>query len=362
MVMPARSFTASGNYRYGFNGKEKDNSIGSLTDYDYGFRIYSPAIGKFLSVDPLMKSYPWYTPYQFAGNMPIWAIDIDGLEEKKATLLNVVRLFDTKGNLIKEPTKVEFGASGSTILVTPSVITVRPGDKDGEIVEYRTDYHQVDGTKFTIIEYTAHKSFKPEPDTKNNTIQINDQPPITGTEDVVSWRYGTRTAATPNTVTNIFARDLNVSFQKENGSNPGTGFINREGALLSISSYAEELKANKITSINVTISSQYYSWDTKANNPSYTNASDLVAARAEVIKGLFAANGITVNRVFDQYNAAPALSATASKSTTTVTGYIVTTTPIKQKLINGKPSGIPTTSGRSTIKTSTTRPANGDKF
>jgi hypothetical protein len=31
-------------------------------------------------VDPLTGSYPWYTPYQFAGNMPIWAIDLDGLE------------------------------------------------------------------------------------------------------------------------------------------------------------------------------------------------------------------------------------------------------------------------------------------
>ncbi|MBL0745952.1 N-acetylmuramoyl-L-alanine amidase [Chryseolinea lacunae] len=34
-----------------------------------------------LSVDPLKQDYPWYTPYQFAGNMPIVAIDIDGLEE-----------------------------------------------------------------------------------------------------------------------------------------------------------------------------------------------------------------------------------------------------------------------------------------
>lgn len=67
-------------YRYGFNGQEKDSSFG-LTNYDYGFRIYNPAIGKFLSVDPLTKSYPWYTPYQFAGNKPIKYIDIDGAEE-----------------------------------------------------------------------------------------------------------------------------------------------------------------------------------------------------------------------------------------------------------------------------------------
>jgi hypothetical protein len=54
---------------------------GGGSTYDYGFRIYNAQLGKFLSVDPLTASYPWYTPYQFAGNMPIWAIDLDGLEE-----------------------------------------------------------------------------------------------------------------------------------------------------------------------------------------------------------------------------------------------------------------------------------------
>ncbi|GAA4852539.1 hypothetical protein GCM10023331_41190 [Algivirga pacifica] len=47
--------------------------------------MYNPGIGRFLSVDPLTKSYPWYTPYQFAGNKVIWAVDLDGLEERKMT-------------------------------------------------------------------------------------------------------------------------------------------------------------------------------------------------------------------------------------------------------------------------------------
>jgi hypothetical protein len=51
-----------------------------LTQYDYGFRIYNPSIGKFLSVDPLTRDYAMLTPYQFASNTPIWAIDLDGLE------------------------------------------------------------------------------------------------------------------------------------------------------------------------------------------------------------------------------------------------------------------------------------------
>jgi len=66
-------------YRYGYNGKENDQESGLQ---DYGFRIYNPGLGRFWSVDPLSKTFPWYTPYQFAGNKPIWAIDLDGAEEK----------------------------------------------------------------------------------------------------------------------------------------------------------------------------------------------------------------------------------------------------------------------------------------
>jgi RHS repeat-associated protein len=72
-----------GDYSFGFNGKEldKEGMGGGASTYDYGFRIYNSALAKFLSVDPLSASYPWYTPYQFAGNKPVWAIDLDGLEE-----------------------------------------------------------------------------------------------------------------------------------------------------------------------------------------------------------------------------------------------------------------------------------------
>ena len=69
--------------RYGFNGKENDNEVKGIegSQQDYGFRIYDPRLGKFLSVDPLTKKYAHYTPYQFSGNKPIKFIDLDGAEE-----------------------------------------------------------------------------------------------------------------------------------------------------------------------------------------------------------------------------------------------------------------------------------------
>jgi len=86
MMQVGRSWNAGGGYRYGFNGKENDNEVkGEGNQQDYGMRVYDPRVGRFLSVDPLTTDFPWYTPYQFAGNKPIWAIDLDGLEEIKAT-------------------------------------------------------------------------------------------------------------------------------------------------------------------------------------------------------------------------------------------------------------------------------------
>jgi len=83
--MPSRKYqsvtlSSAEGYRYGFNGKEKDKDINSLTAYDYGFRIYNPVIGKFLSVDPLGKRFPFLTPYQYASNSPISFVDLDGAE------------------------------------------------------------------------------------------------------------------------------------------------------------------------------------------------------------------------------------------------------------------------------------------
>jgi len=71
-----------GTYRYGFNGKENDNEVkGSGNQQDYGFRIYDPRLGRFLSVDPLSGSYPWNSVYAYAENDPISFNDLDGLEQ-----------------------------------------------------------------------------------------------------------------------------------------------------------------------------------------------------------------------------------------------------------------------------------------
>jgi len=92
MQMPNRGYTASQSFRYGFNGKENDNEVkGTGNELDYGMRIYDPRIMKFLSIDPLTKKYPELTPYQFASNTPIMAVDLDGKERLDMTGVNATK-------------------------------------------------------------------------------------------------------------------------------------------------------------------------------------------------------------------------------------------------------------------------------
>jgi len=104
MAMPGRKYNTS-RLINGFNGKRYDNEVyGEGNLQDYGFRIYDPRVVRFISVDPLTKSYPWYTPYQFAGNKPIWAVDLDGLEE----LISQYLLKDGKATLIQKIGNIEY--------------------------------------------------------------------------------------------------------------------------------------------------------------------------------------------------------------------------------------------------------------
>lgn len=78
MVIPDRNFSYE-NYRFGFNGKLKDDEVkGSGNSYDFGARIYDSRLSKWLSVDPLQQYYPGISPFVFALNTPIQAIDPDG--------------------------------------------------------------------------------------------------------------------------------------------------------------------------------------------------------------------------------------------------------------------------------------------
>lgn len=103
--MEGRSWTISSynNYRFGYNGKEKDNETygeGNLIAYE--FRIFDSRIGRFFSIDPKQKEYPWQTPFAYFKNSPIQIIDFKGMGDDQEEKTSSLKSSNTKDNPLKE--------------------------------------------------------------------------------------------------------------------------------------------------------------------------------------------------------------------------------------------------------------------
>ncbi len=75
---------------------EQDDEVsGQGNSYAFKYRIHDARLGRFLSVDPLYKSYPWNSTYAFAENRVIDGIDLEGREFDSYLLSFKIRQGDT---------------------------------------------------------------------------------------------------------------------------------------------------------------------------------------------------------------------------------------------------------------------------
>lgn len=72
--------TNNSGYQYKYNGKEWQDELG-LNFYDFGFRNYDPAIGRWMNIDPLAERRYELNPYNYVQNSPLFRFDPDGLTD-----------------------------------------------------------------------------------------------------------------------------------------------------------------------------------------------------------------------------------------------------------------------------------------
>ncbi len=126
-------------YRFGFNGMEKDNEVNGIgNSLDFGARIYDSRLGRWLSLDPLANKYPDMSAYVGIGNDPINLTDPDG---------RVLR--DLKGNIIVtfDPNDSDTYLSGTTTEKTNAdgtVTVTRIGVRYRKGFIYTNDGNQVE--------------------------------------------------------------------------------------------------------------------------------------------------------------------------------------------------------------------------
>jgi RHS repeat-associated protein len=119
-----------GEYRYGFNGKENDGETGWQ---DYGLRLYDPEICRFFSVDPLTADYAPLTPYQFAANMPIQAVDLDGAEPAMANIVG-----GGQGYSVTEPYTLAYRALGTSEVSRVQLSAIEVGGLQSTYAKFKT--------------------------------------------------------------------------------------------------------------------------------------------------------------------------------------------------------------------------------
>ncbi len=128
LTMPGRS-KGEALTREQFTGQLRDNEPGFNLDY-FKARYYDPAMGRFLSVDPLADKMPSWTPYHYTFNNPLVFTDPDG--RMPIGSLSPIRINLFPGATF-EKSKIAFAAGNpakAAILFLGAVFNEASGDPD----------------------------------------------------------------------------------------------------------------------------------------------------------------------------------------------------------------------------------------
>ncbi|KKP52881.1 MAG: hypothetical protein UR43_C0009G0013 [candidate division TM6 bacterium GW2011_GWF2_33_332] len=135
----------SGDYRFGFNGKENENEWDGQTGskLDFGARIYDSRLGRWFSVDPLASKFSNLSSYNFTSNNPIIFIDNDGedfgvkVNNSEKTIIITATVYTTNQKAYEQALKasnkwnlIKSKYNGYSVGVEINVVYVTPSNEE----------------------------------------------------------------------------------------------------------------------------------------------------------------------------------------------------------------------------------------
>lgn len=113
--------------RVSFNGMERDDDVkGRGNSYDFGARMLDSRVGRFLSLDPFKVRFSHQSPFLFAGNTPIMAVDHVG------DSIRIYSLSEDQINQIAGDLLLKLGADYTIEIKYVEVTLQTMGDTNGD--------------------------------------------------------------------------------------------------------------------------------------------------------------------------------------------------------------------------------------
>jgi hypothetical protein len=200
MQMPGRNYSLY-EYRFGFNGQEKDNQIyGSGNSYTAEFWQYDARLGRRWNVDPILKV--WESPFNCFSNNPIYLKDPTGLTGEVTKTENGYS--DNRYPINQSPLNVP----GNVLIIRANIYLYGDANSNmaesmettmnnqlnnvesistpnGEINLPNYSSIEIDGERYTVIfdvnvEYknVTREQVESNQDHKNNYIRVGNDNPI----------------------------------------------------------------------------------------------------------------------------------------------------------------------------------------
>lgn len=145
-MLKDRAFQDFKNFRFGYQGSEKDNEInGSGNSYTTQYRILDVRIGRWFSMDP--KGMHGESPYSSMGNNPVWHNDILGdIFDKKSQ----PKVDEYKVQLAGRETEVNNSISTTKDLIKNSTDPSKTKELQSQLTDLQAQQTQVVNAKTEI--------------------------------------------------------------------------------------------------------------------------------------------------------------------------------------------------------------------